>query len=666
MIATDSLNTVPAGSFRFRVVASALVVLLAIGSLLHITAPYAQGMSLLWETLFHFDAGNYQHLITYLTYLPRVAVALICGFALAVAGCVMQFVLRNPIASPTTLGVAAGAELGMIVGMLLLPAQWALPGFIPAFFGGCAATFLVFALSASRGYSPLHMVLAGMVVSLFLGSLNTMLLMLNEQRLTSLFVWGAGTLNQNGWSGVQMLLPLVVAPTMLLCVLQRPLAALQFGDQVATSLGVNIKQIKLLCLSLAILMTAAVVSEVGLIGFVGIVAPSIARMLGARSLSRQILVSGIIGSAILLMVDLMIQPFSGVGGEMLPAGAMTALIGAPFLLWLLQRTKLQSAFKVHSEAVIHYRTVGTLNVVIGLAVVLVVACVAALMIGNSAQGWRWQLTPALFDLRAPRVAVAVLAGCGLAFAGLIIQRISNNPMASPEVLGISSGAALALVLGTLLGIAVGREQQMIMGSVGAAAVTALVWLLGRKHNFAPTQTLLTGIAVSAALDALLRIVMSSGGEQAMNLLTWLSGSTYLVAQSDVLLLTLGVVVLGAVAFFLHRWIELIGLGEVTATSVGIHARVARLVLLLLVAGLTTLCTIVIGPLSFIGLLAPHMARSFHQYRVIPQMITAALLGAIIMVCADWIGRTLWFPWQFPAGLLASLMGGGYFLYLMRR
>lgn len=157
-----------------------------------------------------------------------------------------------------------------------------------------------------------------------------MLLMLHEQRLTSIFVWGAGVLNQNDWSSTQMLLPLVLLPTSLLLVLQRPLSALQFGDNVATSLGVNIKQIKLLCLSLAIFITAAVVSEVGLIGFVGIVAPAIARMLGVRALAKQILASGAIGSGILLTVDLVIQPFSGVGGELLPTGAMTALIGAPF------------------------------------------------------------------------------------------------------------------------------------------------------------------------------------------------------------------------------------------------------------------------------------------------------------------------------------------------
>ncbi|MGD8173631.1 Fe(3+)-hydroxamate ABC transporter permease FhuB [Vibrio sp. TRT 21S02] len=654
------------GRLNFKAAALFSAAALIIGSLLQLTAPYSQGLGLIWDTIFHFDAANYQHLITYLTYLPRLTVAIICGFALAVAGCVMQFVLRNPIASPTTLGVAAGAELGMVLGVLLIPANVVLPSFVPAFVGGCLATGLVFILSSARGYSPLHMVLAGMVVSLFLGSLNTMLLMLHEQRLTSLFVWGAGVLNQNDWSSTQMLLPLVLIPTSLLLVLQRPLSALQFGDNVATSLGVNIKQIKLLCLSLAIFITAAVVSEVGLIGFVGIVAPAIARMLGARTLTKQILMSGLVGSGILLIVDLVIQPFSGVGGELLPTGAMTALIGAPFLLWLLQRTKLQSDLKARSEHVEHYKQVNTHKILAALLLVLMAVSLFAIMVGKNRFGWSFGFNQSIFELRAPRVLVALVAGIGLAFAGTIIQRISNNPMASPEVLGISSGAALALVLGSLFGVAVDREQQMFLGTLGAVSVTTVVWLIGRKHHFAPTQTLLTGIALSAGLDALLRIAMSSGHDNASALLTWLSGSTYLVASNDVLLLAVGVAFIGGIALSLSRWIAIIGLGEITANSIGMNVTVVRLALLLLIAALTTLCTIVIGPLSFIGLLAPHMARSLHQYRATPQMLTAALLGAIIMVLADWIGRTLWFPWQFPAGLLASLIGGGYFLYLMRR
>ena len=239
-------------------------------------------------------------------------------------------------------------------------------------------------------------------------------------------------------------------------------------------------------------------------------------------------------------------------------------------------------------------------------------------------------------------------------------------MASPEILGISSGAALALVLGAMLGFAVERHEQMLLGTSGALLVTWLVWLFGRKHNFAPTQTLLTGIALSAGLDAFLRIAMTSGQDNVRALLTWLSGSTYLVSSYDIGLLLVGVTVLGGAALLAQRWIELIGLGETTASSIGIDCRKVRLLLLILVAAITTLCTIVIGPLSFIGLLAPHMARSLNQYQAKNQLITAALIGAVVMVMADWIGRTLWFPWQFPAGLLASILGGAYFLYLMRK
>ncbi|NOI27453.1 Fe(3+)-hydroxamate ABC transporter permease FhuB [Vibrio coralliilyticus] len=634
--------------------------------LVQITAPYSQGWPLLWDTVFHYDAANYQHLITHLTYLPRLAIAVICGFALAIAGCVMQFVLRNPIASPTTLGVAAGAELGMVLGILLLPAGMSVAGFIPAFLGGCLATFLVFALSAKRGFSPVHMVLAGMVVSLFFGALNTMLLLLHEQQLTSVFVWGAGTLNQNDWSSVTTLLPLVIIPTLLLLVLQRPLSALQFGDGVASSLGVNVKQIKVACLTLAIFVTAAVVSEVGLIGFVGIVAPALARMLGARALHWQILISGLVGATMLLLADLSIQPFSGVGGELLPTGAMTALLGAPFLLWLLQRKSLQSDLKARDEVVEQYRHRSLLKVVSGLVVTLVIAVVVGIFVGKNQTGWSIADSMAVLELRLPRVFVALLAGIGLAFAGTIIQRVSNNPMASPEILGISSGAALALVLGAMLGFAVERHEQMLLGTSGALLVTWLVWLFGRKHNFAPTQTLLTGIALSAGLDAFLRIVMTSGQDNVRALLTWLSGSTYLVSSYDIGLLLVGVTVLGGAALLAQRWIELIGLGETTASSIGIDCRKVRLLLLILVAAITTLCTIVIGPLSFIGLLAPHMARSLNQYQAKNQLITAALIGAVVMVMADWIGRTLWFPWQFPAGLLASILGGAYFLYLMRK
>lgn len=649
-------------TLSFGLLCSALM----IAVLIHYTVPYSGGWELIHHTLFAYDSSNYKELIVKLTYLPRIVIALICGFSLAIAGCIMQFVLRNPIAAPTTLGVASGAQLGMVVGVLFLPSGLALPSFIPAFIGAAFSSLLVFWIAARKGFAPIHLVLSGMVISLFIGAINTMLMLVYERYLSSVFIWGAGALNQNSWESVNRLWPLLCLPIVGLFLIQRPLSALILGDSVSNTIGVNVKRIKLIALTLVIFVTAVVVSEVGIIGFIGIVAPGIARLLGVRHLSKQILVSGVIGSLMLLLADLLTQPISTATGDLLPTGAMTALLGAPFLLWLLNRQTWPSQLRATEDAIPHLRHRRFLPLLITLLITLTLVSLAALWVGKDSQGWNLLISENIVQLRLPRVLGAFFAGIGLAIAGTLVQRLTNNPMASPEVLGISSGAALALVICALLGLSINRYEQIALGTLGALSVTAIIWWLGKKHRFAPAQLLLTGIALSAGLDAIMRIVMSSGSEDVSALLTWLSGSTYLVSCQDATLLGVGVLLLGIVAILLHRWLDLIALGEVSANSVGLNSLMVRRVLILLIAALTTLCTAIIGPLTFIGLLAPHMARSLHQNSAQKQLVTACLLGALVMVIADWVGRVLWFPWQFPAGLLSSLLGGAYFLYLMRK
>ncbi|WP_428479583.1 Fe(3+)-hydroxamate ABC transporter permease FhuB [Photobacterium japonica] len=643
-----------------------LLIVLLIGLLIVQRLPFEMPLVAWQHAVFAPDLSDYRQVIVHFNYLPRIAMALLCGAGLALAGCVMQYVLRNPLASPTTLGVAAGAELGLAMGLLYLPATLAIDAHWLAFVGGLAATGLVFLLTASRGCAPLQMVLAGMVVSLFFGSLNMMLMLINEQQLTSLFIWGAGALEQNDWQGVTQLLPLLVVPSVLLVLLSRPLALLQLGDAVATSIGVRVAWLRGMGIVAAVFMTAAVVSQVGIIGFVGLVAPALARLVGARTLLMRLLTSALIGAALLLVADLCIQPFSGVGGELLPTGAMTALLGAPCLLWLLHRQSLAASLKAEPEGMKQYHPRSVIAVGVGLLVVLAGVLWLSLMVGNSQYGWQISVSPNVLALRFPRIAVALLAGVALALAGTVIQRVTGNGMASPEVLGISAGAAVAVVCGAMLGMTTGRGGQLLLGTLGAFSVMIMLWLSGRRHRFAPAQILLTGIGLSAAMDALIRIAMSSGQENVHALMAWLSGSTYLASGSDALVLLVGVIVLGGGLILCHRWLDLMGLGEVVANALGVDGYRVRLLLMFIAAMLTALATLVVGPLSFIGLLAPHMAKALGQYRARDQLVIACLLGGIVMVLADWLGRNLWFPWQFPAGLLASLVGGGYFIYLLRK
>ncbi|MCL9780395.1 Fe(3+)-hydroxamate ABC transporter permease FhuB [Vibrio sp. S4M6] len=626
------------------------------------TVPYGKGIALVWDTIFHFNASNYQEIVVYFTYLPRLAIALLVGFALALSGAVMQLVLRNPIASPTTLGVAAGAEFGMAVAMLWMSAGAVYVQFMFAFAGGAVATLVVFLLSAKSGYSPINMILAGMVTSLFLGALNTMLLITFDQKLSGLFVWGSGSLNQTDWSGVQALLPTCIVLSMLLILMSRVMSTLKLGDGIASGVGVNTKIIRVATLTIAILLTSVVVSKVGIIGFIGIVAPNLVRMSGVRHTNKLLFYSGIVGAILLLIADLLVQSIAGIWPDMIPTGAMTAMIGAPFLLFILKRRQLLPEIKVKPSISLLPPRRSFVNVVLVLLAILVVSLLLALMLGKGQSGWDWMTSDAILNLRWPRVVGSMLAGIGLAIAGAIIQRIIANPMASPEILGISSGAALSLVLGSLMGITINRHEQLLSGTLGAVAVTAFILLISRKNRFSPLQMLLTGVALSAGLDALLRIVLASGQEKNQSLLTWMSGSTYLITPSEVTLLAGTVALLGLIAVSLHRTLDVFSLGYWSAGSLGVNGQRFSMLLLLIVALLTTVCTIVIGPLSFVGLLAPHLARSLGQYKARDQLITAAMIGAIVMVVADWLGRTLWYPWQFPAGLLASLVGGAYFLY----
>ena len=191
-------------------------------------------------------------------------------------------------------------------------------------------------------------------------------------------------------------------------------------------------------------------------------------------------------------------------------------------------------------------------------------------------------------------------------------------------------------------------------------------LLARKHRFAGNQLLLGGLALYVFMDAGLRLVMASGGTVASQLLNWMYGSTWLVSETEALSL-LGFIVLtcGLLALIV-RPLTLLPLGDTSASSLGLPVTKARLLLLLLAAVLTASATVVIGPLSFVGLIAPHVARVLGQQTVGRQLIVAGLVGGLLLALADYLSRIVVFPNQLPAGLLAALVGGVYFLWGLSR
>lgn len=625
--------------------------------------------SLWWQALFSPQLDDARQAVIHFSWLPRLAICLLAGAALGLAGTLMQQVLRNPLASPTTLGVASGAQLALMMVTLFAP-SWLLIGreWI-AMAGGSLAMGLVFALAWRRQLNPVVIVFAGLVINLYLAAISLGLLLFFQEELKGLLVWGSGSLAQTSWSGVGYLLPRLLVAGVLAALLTRPLAVLELDDASARSLGVSLKHLRFAGLGLAVFVTACVVSVVGLIGFIGLAAPVMVRMLGVRRLGLRLLWAPVLGALLLAATDLLLQSLTRFWPVLIPTGAMTALLGAPLLLWLIPRLSFKSGAPRTGGGLLVERHPAPRRLIGLMLVGLVVAILGSLLFGQGMHGWswpswlRWQ---AQLEWRLPRTLAAGAAGVLLALAGTLLQRVSNNPMASPELLGVSGGTFMGVIATALLLPALPLPMLLLGGLLGAFGSLLLLVLVNRKHGFQPERILLSGIAITALFEPLQAIALANGDLRVQQLLSWMSGSTYYVTLPVGYGLTgLALLMLG-VCLLVSRWLDLMPMGPAVATALGIRLNRAQLIILLLVAVLTASATLVIGPLSFAGLLAPHMAKLMGLVRARWHLLGAAGCGALLMVLADWVGQQVLFPQEVPVGLVSTLLGGAYFMWCLRR
>ncbi|NIF74317.1 iron chelate uptake ABC transporter family permease subunit, partial [Burkholderia sp. Ap-962] len=300
---------------------------------------------------------------------------------------------------------------------------------------------------------------------------------------------------------------------------------------------------------------------------------------------------------------------------------------------------------------------------------LVVVLALSFGVTRTVDGWRigdLEQIRAIMFWRLPHTVAAAAAGVLLAIGGTLIQRITANPMASPDLLGVSSGGMLGLVVALFMGVTPGPGTLFLSCLVGVVVTLAVLMWLGSRVAFAPERLLLIGVAISALLQAVVSAMMSSGDSRVGLLLNFIVGSTYYV-QAPIAYAAAVIALLGLVcAPLMSRWIETLGLGAGVAGGLGIPVGRARLLILLLAAVLTAASTLLVGPLSFVGLIAPHIARFSGARRPASQILVAAMIGALLMTFAEWLGRQLVFPEEVASGLVATLIGGPYLIALMLR
>lgn len=267
---------------------------------------------------------------------PRVLAGLIVGAALAGAGVVYQGLFRNPLVSPDVLGVSAGAGLGAVLGIFLSLPVFAIQGL--AFAGGVGTVALVYAIAtAVRGRDPtLVLVLGGVVVGALAGAAVSLLKILADpyDQLPAITFWLLGSLASTRGSDLWSAVPAVALGLVPLVLLRWRINVLSLGDEEARALGVEAGRLRALVIGAATLMTASVVAISGVIGWVGLVIPHIARMLVGPSFERLLPASMMMGAAYLVLVDTLARTMARIE---VPIGILTAIVGAPFFLWLLWR-----------------------------------------------------------------------------------------------------------------------------------------------------------------------------------------------------------------------------------------------------------------------------------------------------------------------------------------
>lgn len=270
----------------------------------------------------------------------------------------------------------------------------------------------------------------------------------------------------------------------------------------------------------------------------------------------------------------------------------------------------------------------------------------------------------VYEYRLPRIFLAIIVGAGLALSGALVQGVIRNPLASPDVLGVSHGAGLAAVF--YMTYFAGASTQWLpevalAGGISAALI--LWWLVGKRSS--AIKLAITGVALAAFWASCIDFLMLTKPLEINNALLWLTGSLWGRSWTQLQAL-LPWFVLVPVALGLSKYLNLLDLGDDNATSLGVTPQKLRLLALAIAVALTAACVAICGPISFLGLVAPHLTRKLVGGRHQALLPATMLTGACLLLAADLVARTIDPPIELPAGILTAIIGAPYFLWLLLR
>jgi len=288
----------------------------------------------------YFQTNWFSDTIVWGLRLHRILLAIVGGIGLAIAGAVMQGILKNPLASPFTLGISSaagfGAALAIVMGAGFVGGQWLIVG--NAFIFTVLASFAVYGLAKYKGITPETMILAGIAIMYLFSAMTSFLQYVGHaEQVQEVVFWMMGSLGRSSWDKVWIVTAVIVVCFPYLLLKSWDINALGAGDETAKSLGVNVERTRVICMMLVSFITAAVICFTGTIGFIGLVSPHITRMIIGGDHRFLLPISGLAGGLLLLAADTVARTI--LAPVILPVGIMTAFLGVPFFVYLFMHRK---------------------------------------------------------------------------------------------------------------------------------------------------------------------------------------------------------------------------------------------------------------------------------------------------------------------------------------
>ncbi|WP_045704383.1 Fe(3+)-hydroxamate ABC transporter permease FhuB [Streptomyces rubellomurinus] len=628
--------------------------------------------------------------------LPRTVTALLVGAALGVAGAQLQSVTRNPLAETGLLGVNAGASLGVVLAVAVLGVQTSYGYLAFAFGGAVLASVLVLLVAGSRGGgSPIRLVLGGSAVAAVFRGLTDVLVVNSPEAYERYRVWVLGSLaGVEGWTTLRQLAPVLALGFLFALLTTRPLTALALGDDLARGLGHRPGATRAAVALGVTLLTASAVALAGPVAFLGLLSGFLARTVAGPRIGQLTLLAALFGAAVLTGSDVLARvvarPFEA------PVSVIVALIGAPALIAIVRSrrsaalaltdpaadappparrpeppaAKPDSALRYGAWSLLVPRR--ALLASLGLAAVLLAAVVVSAHAGQSELdlgrtfqavfGYGDRLDVLLVQkFRLGRIVAGLAAGAALGLAGCLTQTLARNRLATPELLGVNDGATAAVLISA--GTA-GTFGAWWAGPLGALVAVLVVTLASGGLGARGLRVLVVGLAMSALASSVIQVAMARRSlNSAGSLYVWTSGSLngrdYEIATP----VLVGLAVLVPLALVAARRLAVLRFDDSVAASLGVDPGRVRLACLLLSVALAGLAVGVCGPVGFVALAAPVIAGRLAGPARVP-VVGSALTGALLVVVADTVGRVLIGGVEIPVGIVTTVLGGPFLLWVL--